>query len=198
MTEAGLETIRDLRAMVDKRSKESEETSSLPPQAVALAQRIREEALAYWREAKLLAKVGFGTQPDLLAKFRTGVQTGLLIANLTKELESTVALLREHSAQLSGLGGNDTFIARGEALVARLKEVKGGLDAACGSLPAPAAQQCHDKGLLYHLTRKLVRVGRLEFAHDPDQASEFNFTGVRRDPGVSTRPQMKKAKTSGR
>src|SRR6185295_9831565 len=120
MTDAGLATIRDLRASVDKSGKEVGETAALPPQAVALAQRIREEASAYWREAKQMAKAEFGTQPDLLAKFRTGVQTGLLIANLTKELESMVALLREHSAQLSGVGGNEAFIARGESLIARL------------------------------------------------------------------------------
>jgi hypothetical protein len=50
---------------------------------------------------------------------------------------------------------------------------------ACRALPAPQAQQCHDKGLLYDLTRKLVRVGRLEFALDPASAADFNFTDVR-------------------
>lgn len=104
MNAATLAAIQDLTVMVEKHGKELGQPQELPPQAVALAQRIREEALAFWREAKQIAKVEFGTQPDLLAKFRTGVQTGLLIANLTKELESVVALLREHSAQLAGLG----------------------------------------------------------------------------------------------
>jgi hypothetical protein len=191
MNAATLAAIKDLTVMVEKHGKELGQPQELPPQAVALAQRIREEALAFWREAKQIAKAEFGTQPDLLAKFRTGVQTGLLIANLTKELESVLALLREHSAQLAGLGGTPAFIARGDALVGRLKGVKTDLDAACRALPAPALQQCHDKGLLYDETRRLVRIARLEFSLDPEQASKFNFSAVRRDRGVSTRPELK-------
>jgi len=194
---ATLAAIQDLAAMVEKRGRELGQPQELPPQAVARAQRIREEALAFWREAKRIATVEFGTQPDLLAKFRTGVQTGLLIANLTRELESVLSLLREHSARLAGLGGTPAFIARGEVLVGRLKEAKADLDTACRALPGPALQQYHDKGLLYDETRRLVRIGRLEFSHDPEQASKFNFSGVRRDRGVSTRPEMKNANSSG-
>ncbi len=195
---ATLAAIQDLTVTVEKRGKELGQPQELPPQAVALAQRIREEAMAFWREAKQIAKVEFGTQPDLLAKFRTGVQTGLLIANLTKELESVLALLREHAAQLAGLGGTPAFIARGEALVGRLKAVKSDLDTACRALPAPALQQCHDKGLLYDETRRLVRIARLEFNLDPEQASKFNFSAVRRDRGVSTRPELKSTNSAGR
>jgi hypothetical protein len=195
---AYLSGVKDLIAVVESRQKELGASQELPPQAAALAQRIREEALGYWREAKQIAKVEFGTDPDRLARFRTGVQTGLLISNLIKELESMVALLREHSSQLVALGGTEAFVARGELLIGRLKEVKGTLDAACRALPAPAAQQCHDKGLLYDLTRKLVRVGRLEFILDPEQSAAFNFTGVRRGRGISTRPQLKKEKIRDR
>jgi hypothetical protein len=198
MNAAYLSGVKDLIAVVETRHKELGDSQELPPQAVALAQRIREEALGYWREAKQIAKVEFGTDPDLLAKFRTGVQTGMLIANLIKELESMVSRLREHASQLSALGGTETFAARGDLLIGRLKEVKATLDAACRALPAPAAQQCHDKGLLYDLTRKLVRVGRLEFILDPEQSTAFNFTGVRRDRGVSTRPRLKKEKVRDR
>ena len=195
---ATLAAIQDLTAIVEKRRKELGESQELPPQAVALAQRIREEAVDYWREAKLMAKIEFGTQPDLLAKFRTGVQTGLLIGTLAKEIESILAPLREHAAQLAALGGTDAFIARGELLVGRLKEVKTSMDTACRALPPPAVQQCYDKGLLYDQIRKLVRVARLEFILDPEQASQFNFTGIRRNRGVSTRPELKKAKVAGR
>jgi hypothetical protein len=198
MNEVNLGAIRDLAALVERRGKELGETQDLPPEAVARAQRLREEALGYWREAKLIAKVEFGTRPDLLSKFRTGVQTGLLLANLTKEMESVVALLREHAAQLAGLGGTDAFIARGTALVGKLKDAKSELDAACRALPAAAVQQCHDKGLLYDRTRKLVRTGRLEFLRDPEQASEFNFTGIRKEQGTSTRPRVRPSKESGR
>jgi len=185
-----LTELRDLISVVGKRQEQLGDSHELPPQAGALAERIRIEALAYWREAKQLAQAAFASEPDVLAKFRTGVQTGLLILNLVRELESMVALLREHSAQLSRFGANEAFIARGETLVKRLKEVKVNLDAACRELPEAAQQQCHDKGVLYDRTRLLVRVGRLEFHLDPTQQSKFNFTLVRRERGISTRPTL--------
>ncbi|HVR83442.1 MAG TPA: hypothetical protein VMU54_03970 [Planctomycetota bacterium] len=181
-----LSELRELIGVVGKRQHELGESQALPPQAGALAERIRVEALAYWREAKRLAQAAFASEPDVLAKFRTGVQTGLLILNLVRELESMVALLHEHSAEFSRLGANQGFIARGETLIKRLKEVKVNLDAACRELPEAAQQQCHDKGLLYDRTRLLVRVGRLEFHLDPAQAAHFNFTLIRRDRGTST------------
>jgi hypothetical protein len=185
-----LSQLRDLIGVVEKRRQELGDSQELPPQAGALAERIRLEALSYWREAKQIAQVAFATEPDTLAKFRTGVQTGLLILNLVRELESMVALLREHSERLARFGANAGFIDRGEALVKRLKEVKVHLDAACRELPEAAQQQCHDKGMLYDRTRLLVRVGRLEFHLDRAQQSKFNFTLVRRDRGVSTRPTL--------
>ncbi len=195
---AYLTGVRDLVATIGTHQKELGSAAEPAPQAVALAQRIREEAIGFWRESKQIAKVAFGTSPDLLAKFRTGVQTGLLVANLIRELESIVGLLREHSKEVAGLGANEAFIERGSLLIGRLKEVKVGLDTACRELPPPAAQQGHDKGLLYDLTRKLVRVGRLEFILDPDQAAAFNFTGVRRERSVTNRTGPRKERVGGR
>jgi len=198
VTEDSLNNLRDLAALVEKRGKELGDPGDLPPQPVALAQRLREEAVDYRQEAKLMAKVEFGTRPDLLAKFRTGVQTGLLLANLAKEIESTVSHLREHAAQLAGLGAIESFIARGAALAGKLTHAKAELDTACRALPAAALQHCHDKGLLYDLTRKLVRTGRLVFVHDPEHASRFNFTEVRRKRGESTQARLKQEEASGR
>lgn len=195
---ANLTGMKDLLATIENRHKELGNSPEAPPPAVALAQRIREEAMEYWREAKQIAIVEFGTRPDLLAKFRTGVRTGLLIANLEKELASIVGLFREHSSDLAGLGGTEAFINRGALLIERLKEVKGSLDAACRALPPTAAQQGHDKGLLYDLTRKLVRTARLEYLLDPEQAAAFNFTGIRRERGAPGRSGSKKEKVGGR
>lgn len=198
MNAAYLSGIRDLADLVVKRQRELGQPSDLPPESAALAERIRAEAMGYWREAKRLARVAFASQPDVLAKFRTGVQTGLLIHNLIRELEGTVALLREHAAQFAPLGAGEAFIARGEQLVVRLKEAKSKLDAACRELPPTMAQHCHDKGLLYDLTRKLVRLGRLEFTLEPKLAAEFNFSLVRRDRGVSSGPRLKSTKAESR
>jgi hypothetical protein len=159
----------------------------------ALVQRLRAEALGFWREAQQIAKAEFGTKPDVLAKFRRGVLTGLLLDNLIRELESVVALFRQYAADLSALGGDEAFVGRGVILVGRLRELKSDLDRACMELPAPQAQKCHDKGLLYDLTRKLVRVGRLEFAADPASASAFNFSGVKRGRDASAGSQEDRA-----
>jgi len=195
---ADLSELRSLIEAVGKGHQELGDSHALPPPEGALAERIRVEALGYWREAKRMARVAFATNPDLLAKFRTGVQTGLLIMNLVRELESMIALLRENASGMSRFGVSDAFIARGEALVARLREVKASMDAACRDLPPAAIQQFHDKGLLYDRTRMLVRVGRLEFHLDPVQAANFNFTLVRRDRGLSSRPRLKNSRSVGR
>ena len=100
--------------------------------------------------------------------------------------------MREHAAQFAALGAGEPFITRGEFLIARLKQAKTKLDAACGNLAAPAIQQCHDKGVLYDVVRTLVRIGRLEFALEPSLAADFNFNLVRRDRGVWTKPQLRK------
>ncbi len=187
-----LSDIRDLALVIESRQRELGDSQQLPPEAAALAERQRADAIGYWREAKRLVAVAFASEPDILATFRTGVQAGLLISNLVKELESMIPLLREHVEKLGPLGARESFVTRGELLVARLKEAKSRLDAACNELPPTVVQLCHDKGLLYHLTRHLVRVGRLEFSLEPEQAARFNFNRVRRDRGVSTRPRLKK------
>ena len=169
--EAHLSGIRDLLGTVEGRT-----PADPAAPAIAMAGHVRIEALGYLREAQRTAKAEFETRPDVLAKFRRGVRTGFLIANLARELEIVVDLLREHAPKLPGV---DAFLARGTLLVGNLKEAKAGLDRACRSLPTSQARQCHDKGLLYDLTRKLVRLGRQEFAPDPVHAAEFNFTGVK-------------------
>ena len=192
MNADALSDIRDLAVRVESRFRELGQSHDLPPEQAALAERLRADAIDYWREAKRVVAVAFATEPDTLATFRTGVRTGLLIQPLLKELESMIPLLREQSARLSPAGAGEAFVTRGELLVARLKEAKTRLDAAFKELPPVVAQLCHDKGLLYHLTRNLVRVGRLEFALEPEEAAHFHFKSVRRDRGVSTRPRLKK------
>jgi hypothetical protein len=194
VTASTVATIRELTVLIEGRQRELGDAHQLPPEEVARAERIRAEAIGYWREAKRLAGIAFATLPDVQAKFRTGVATGLLISNLVHELDLMIPLMREHAALLAPLGAGGAFVTRGELLVARLKDAKTRLDAACKELPPTVAQFCHDKGLLYHLTRHLVRVGRLEFTLEPQEAAHFNFNLVRRDRGASTRPRLKNAK----
>lgn len=195
---AYLAGVQNLIAAVERAWKEAGGTHDVPPEEEALVLLLRQEATAFRREATLMVKVEFGSSPDLLARYRTGVQTGRLIANLARELEIEVALLREHSTRLAGLGGTEAFIGRGDLLVRKLKQAKENLDATRRALPATAAQRCCDKGVLYDLTRKLVRTGRLEFMGDPKQAAAFSFSGVSRRRGVSTQPRLAEEMVAGR
>jgi hypothetical protein len=163
---------------------------SLPPE-VARAQRIREEAFTYWQEAQQILKVEFGAFPEIQVQGRLGVRTGRLLATLCREMECAVAMLRLHSTQLSWLAANDAFLRSGDGLIGELKEAKAGLDSARRLLSPVLLEQCCEKGKLYDLTRKLVRIGRLAFLHEPEQAAAFNYTLLREElrahPAVRTR-----------
>jgi hypothetical protein len=160
-----------------------------PPSEVVQSQRIREEASAYCQEAKQIMKIEFGTCPELQVKSRLGVRTGRLLANLCREMESVVAVLREHSPQLSWLGVDEDFINAGQALIGKLREAQAKLDSACKAMSPALAEQSCEKGRLYDLTRKLVRIGQLEFLHEPEQAAAFNYTLLRMElrPGSEVR-----------
>lgn len=188
---AYLSGIRDLIDVVRRGHVELGEAYDLPPKPAALAERIRLDSLKYWSEAKRLVRIAFASQPDVLAKFRTGVLTGRLLLNQVREIEALVVLLREHSAELKVLGVTEAFITRGEVLAGRLREVKRHLDDSCRELPPTAAQQCRDKGMLYDLTRRLVRIGKLEYGLESNAASPFSFARILGEKGVSMRPRLK-------
>jgi len=194
MSAAYLLGIRDLVDVVERREREVGERHELAPEAAVLAERIRKEAAEFWSEAKRWAAIAFAAEPDVLAKFRTGVRTGFLLANLERELESALGLLREHASPLAALGVGEAFVTRGELLLARLRQAKLRLEAASRELSPASAQQCHDKGLLFDLTRRLVRIGRLEFKLEPEHAADFNFKLLRRDRRISSRPRQKKTR----
>ena len=127
---AYLSGIQDLIDVVRRGHKELGEAHDLPPKEAALAERIRVDSLQYWNEAKRVVRIAFSSQPDILAKFRTGVLTGRLIMNLATELDALVVLLREHQPHLKVLGITESFITRGEVLCGRLRDVKLHLDEA--------------------------------------------------------------------
>jgi len=165
-----------------------------PPSEVVQSQRIREEASAYCQEAKQIMKVEFGTCPEIQVKSRLGVRTGRLLANLYWEVECVVAVLREHSSQLNWLGVDEDFINAGQALIGRLTEAQAKLDSACRAMSPALAEQSCEKGKLYDLTRKLVRIGQLEFLHEPDQAAAFNYTLLRKELRAGSEVRAKTAK----
>lgn len=164
------------------------------PQETAQSRRIREEAAAYRQEARQILKIEFGTCPEMQVRSRLGVRTGRLIANLCRELECAVAVLKEHSPRLSRLGVDEAFLHAGDALIGKLREAQSTLSSACQALSPALAEQCCNKGKLYDLTRKLVRIGRLEFLHEPEQAAAFNYDVLRRQ--LRGRPDLRAGRIS--
>ena len=169
-----------------------------PPSEVVQSQRIREEASAYCQEAKQIMKVEFGTCPEIQVQSRLGVRTGRLLANLCREMECVVAVLREHSSQLNWLGVDEDFINAGQALIGRLAEAQAKLDSACRAMSPALAEQSCEKGRLYDLTRKLVRIGQLEFLHEPEQAAAFNYALLRIELRAGSEVRAKTAKAVAR
>jgi hypothetical protein len=169
-----IDAIGDLQIALGK-----EKVALLPE--VTQAQRVREEGLAYWQEAKQILKIEFGNRPEIQAKCRLGVRTGRLIGNLCREIECVVAVLREHAPQLGWLGVDEAFLTKGDAVVGKLKESQAKLASLCRNLSPALAEQCFQKGNLYDLCRKLVRIGQLEFLHEPEQSAAFNYTLLRKE-----------------
>jgi hypothetical protein len=184
-------------AVSDRENALGKEKASLPPE-VAQIQRLREEALAYWQEAKQIVKIEFGTCPEVQAKCRLGVRTGRLLANLCRELECVVAMLCEHSPQLGWLGVDGAFISAGEGLVGKLREAQARLDSASKALSPTLAEQCCEKGKLDDLCRKLVRIGQLEYLHEPEQAAAFNYSLLRRELRAGSEIRAKTTKAVAR
>jgi len=180
-------------AVAELQNTVGKEKTSLPPE-VAQSLRIREEAYAYWQEAKQIVKIEFGTSPEIQVRSRIGVRTGRLLANLCREMECVVTVLGEHSTQLSWLGADEAFLKTGEGLIGKLKEAQSKLDTVCKALSPALAEQCCEKGKLYDLTRKLVRIGQLEYLHEPEQAAAFNYTLLRRELRAGSEVRAKTVK----
>lgn len=161
-------------------------------------ERIRRDAVSYWEEVKQIAKIEFGTDPEALARFRIGVRTGPSIGRLSAEIERQVSLLREYSKELNWLGVNVELVQKGEALVSMLREALGKVHSACRTLPSPVLELCEEKGRLYTLTRKLVRIGRLEFMREPELAAAFNYDTLRMDRPVYSPARAKPERASAR
>lgn len=160
--------------------------------------RARKEAISFWDEVKQIAKVEFGTQPDLLARFRTGVRTGPTLSRIAREIEIHLALLREHASEVRWLGADQEFLKKGEAVLSRLREAQARIDRACTELPPAMLELCQNKGRLYDLSRKLVRIGRLEFMREPEEAAAFRYDTIRQDRPIYSPARTKPEKASAR
>lgn len=176
--------LKELATLVEKVGKAQaalgKDKAALPAK-VTQAQRTREEAFAFWQESKQIVKAEFGTRPEIQAKFRLGVRTGRLVSHLRHEMECDLALLRVHLEELRWLGVDEAYLAAGATLVGKLKTAQTDIESACRELPPLLENLCFEKGRLYDLTRKLVRIGRLAFIQEPEQAAAFNYDILRKE-----------------
>lgn len=171
--EAGVRTVRELEGRQERGKKEL-------PASTADVERARRETLDWWGEARQIVKVEFGGDPDAQARFRTGVKIGHSTPKLAREIEFLLPLLRRHREQIEWLGMNDEFLRRGEEALGRLREADAKQETTRKTLPAQTAELYFRKGQVYDQVRKLVRIGRLEFAREPERAKAFAYEVLRR------------------
>jgi hypothetical protein len=198
VTPAYLKELKSLLGTVSQLQNTLGKEKALLPAEVAQAQRVREEAFDYWQEAKQILKIEFGTCPEVQVRSRLGVRTGRLLSNLCREMECAVGMLRECAPHLAWLGMDENFLTTGENLIRKLKETQGKLFATCQVLSPALAEQCCEKGKLYDLTRKLVRIGQLEYRNEPEQAAAFNYALLRRELRVGSEVRAKTVKVAAR
>lgn len=175
-----LAEIDTLLRTVEKLEGEQERGKKILPEATDRLETIRDAALDWYREVRDVAKVEFGADPHVLARFRTGVRIGGSTPKLIAEFEFLLPLLREHRTQLAWLGVTEGFVKKGDALLGQLREADAAQESLRKALSPKTAELNEQKGRLYELSRKLVRIGRLEFRREPQQAAQFNYEILRR------------------
>jgi hypothetical protein len=188
-----LKTTESICADVDEIEAKLEIAREAIPNATAELEKTHENALAWRKQAIMMAQVEFGTDPEMLARFRVGVSVGESVQKLVRELEVLLPLIREFIRNLSWLGCAELFLSTGETLAKTLRELDAKQETARNALPPETAEFYHKKGQLYDLARKLVGIGRLEFADEPDRAGKYGFDQMRK-----TKTQKKPARKGKR
>lgn len=179
VSEDFLKTTEAICAEVDELEAKIKIAKEAVPDAAAELEKAHENALAWRKQAMMMAQVEFGTDPEMLARFRVGVNVGESVPKLVRELEVLLPLIRQFIRNLSWLGCAELFLSTGETLAKTLKELDARQEAARNALPPETAEFYFKKGQLYDLARKLVGIGRLEFADEPERAGKYGFELMR-------------------
>lgn len=153
-----------------------------------------EEAHRWWREGKQMIKIEFGDYPDRTAEFRTGTRVGYSLPKLIREAEFMLDAFKRYSENFEWLGGKD-FVNRGNELLAKLKDADTEQESTIKQLPKETAELYFNKGELYQLGRKIVRLGRLVFINEPRKASPYNYEILRRSQKATISAATRKTKS---
>ncbi len=119
----------------------------------------------------------FGIPSEVPIKSRLEVRTGRLLANVCRETESIVGMLREQAPPLGGRGVDEAFLGIVDELIRNLKDAQAKLASAREAHTPAFAVRCSQKSKLYDLARKLVWIGRLECLCRPKQTPDIKSPG---------------------
>jgi len=186
ITEATLREVESSQNEVKKLNLARErETNDVP--VLALARREAAQAALDWRvETCGLAEAVFDSEPEVLARFRTGVKISRSIPKLVTETGLLLGVVREHLSALRGVGVSEEFVKRGEEALRRVAEVQRRQALEQAQTGPVTADLYRAQGVLYTRTRFLVRIAQVEFRSDEDRLGRYSYATLRRQEVPST------------
>jgi hypothetical protein len=154
---------------------------------------ILDEGLAWWRESRQMVKVEFSHDPDKSAEFRTGVKVGRSIPKLIREMEFNVMSFDKYANAFKWLGGAE-HVRKGRDILVRLRQADAEQETGRKDLPRETEELCFQKGELYDLGRKIVRLAHLAWLGDPAKAAAYSYEILRRGSVAAKGAKTRKAK----
>lgn len=155
------------------------------------------EAALDWREeVKGLAEAVFDSQPNLLARFRTGVKASWSVPKLLTEVGILLGALQEHLAELKGVGASEKLVARGERALHDLDASQRKNSEEKSQTPVATAELYHAQGTLYTRVRFVVRIAEVEFRKEPAQLGRYSYAALRRQGASAEGRRARAAKTA--
>ncbi len=158
---------------------------------LASARREAISAALDWRqEVRGLAEALFDSEPETLARFRTGVKTSRSLPKLLAEVGFLVGTLRDHLPAFAGVGADDSLLRRGEEAFARLDEAQRRLVEERAQVPPKTLELQHALGVLYTRGRFLARIAGVEFRGDAERLARYSYEPLRA-PAPAKRPRSR-------
>jgi hypothetical protein len=192
-----LDAVSVQREKVLKLESEQESSKKDVPFSTSQRQVIVDSALDLRVEVKELAKVSFADDPDILALFRTGVKISGSIPKLIGELEYLLPLLKKYGKDLDPLSGEakkESYISlldRCEDILKKLKSAEQSHTVERKELPEKTAELYYERGVLYQMVKKIVRLARVEFRNEPAKKNRYNYDTLRRGIVAAKREEGK-------
>ncbi|MBI2900484.1 MAG: hypothetical protein HYY17_09880 [Planctomycetes bacterium] len=179
---AEIETSREeVRKLNLAQEKEKKDVSTLAiPRRAAIA-----AGLDWREEVRGLSDAVFDSEPDIQARFRTGVKASHSIPKLITEIGLLIGAAREHLPALKGVGADAALIARGEKILRDLQEVQKRQTSEKAQSSGAGVDLFHAQGVLYTRSRFVVRIAQVEFRKDPNLIGKYSYAALRRQEAAA-------------